>query len=93
MAQKKKVTKKPNDNSVKLENIVLIAAAKTWNYIAAEARQIGVRTAKDALEFILDANRIESIGGLKGPALAWFNKMPMPAQDAFLLIHKKTWWR
>jgi len=66
------------------EKAITSAASRTWNYIAADAADIGVRSNVDAYELILDADRIVTLGGLDAALYARLTAPPIAAQNRLL---------
>lgn len=73
------------------ETQILQAAARTWSYIASDAASMGATSIRDAIELVIDADRIVSLGGL-GPKLYHiFTALPVSTQDAFMIKNRSRW--
>lgn len=68
---------------------LFVAAARTWSSISSDAAEIGATTLQDAVELVLDADRIVSIGRL--PENLYKKVMESSEAEDCLLKYPRQW--
>ena len=67
------------------------AACRTWEYVASDAAQLGVRGVEGALELVLDAGRITNIGKLDSKVADKLYALDWKGMCSLLKKNKGRW--